>query len=455
MKKVVIIGVISFIILFYIFTLKISITVDSDTVKVFDKYEEKVSSCLEDIFGFCLFKLPVNIEGNVDTNIIGNYKIKYESKILFKNKKIEKEIKVYDDEPPVITVDKDVIESCPNKNGDIVYKAVDNYDNDITEKVTKEVIDNKYVLKVSDSSNNETILEIPIEYKDNDKPQIKLKGPSIVYLKIGEKYNELGYTATDNCLGNITDRVEIKSNVDVNKTGKYTIKYFVADDLNNKAEITRTIYVYNKNPDIPVGNKVIYLTFDDGPSSYTNTLLDILKKYNVKATFFVTSNGSDSSIKRAYQEGHSIGIHSYSHKYNEIYKSEEAFFKDVDKVNKRIKKITGKYSKILRFAGGSSNTVSKFNKGIMTRLAKEVELKGYKYFDWNVSSADTTTKDSNKITNTVIRSLRKGNNVVLQHDTNYGSVKAVEEIIKYGLSHGYVFASLNITSPTVHHAINN
>ena len=91
----------------------------------------------------------------------------------------------------------------------------------------------------------------------------------------------------------------------------------------------------------------------------------------------------------------------------------------------------------------------------MTRLAKEVELKGYKYFDWNVSSADTTTKDSNKITNTVIRSLRKGNNVVLQHDTNYGSVKAVEEIIKYGLSHGYVFASLNITSPTVHHAINN
>ena len=455
MKKVVIIGVISFIILFYIFTLKISINVYSYTVKVFDKYEEKVSSCLEDIFGFCLFKLPVNIEGNVDTNIIGNYKIKYESKILFKNKKIEKEIKVYDDEPPVITVDKDVIESCPNKNGDIVYKAVDNYDNDITEKVTKEVIDNKYVLKVSDSSNNETILEIPIEYKDNDKPQIKLKGPSIVYLKIGEKYNELGYTATDNCLGNITDRVEIKSNVDVNKTGKYTIKYFVADDLNNKAEITRTIYVYNKNPDIPVGNKVIYLTFDDGPSSYTNTLLDILKKYNVKATFFVTSNGSDSSIKRAYQEGHSIGIHSYSHKYNEIYKSEEAFFKDVDKVNKRIKKITGKYSKILRFAGGSSNTVSKFNKGIMTRLAKEVELKGYKYFDWNVSSADTTTKDSNKITNTVIRSLRKGNNVVLQHDTNYGSVKAVEEIIKYGLSHGYVFASLNITSPTVHHAINN
>ena len=444
MKKIVIIGVISFIILLYLFTLKINITVNSDNVKVFDNYNEDVSSCLEDIFGFCSFKLPVNIDGNVDTNVIGNYKIIYESKILFKNKKIEKEIKVYDDEPPVITVDKDVIESCPNKNGDITYKAVDNYDNDITDKVTKEVIDNKYVLKVSDSSNNETILEIPIEYKDNEKPTIKLKGSSIVYLKIGEKYNESGYTAIDNCLGDITNRVKISGSVDSNKAGKYTITYSVSDDLNNKIEVTRTVYVYNKNPDIPVGDKVIYLTFDDGPSSYTNNLLDTLKKYNVKATFFVTSNGR-----------HSIGIHSYSHKYNEIYKSEEAFFKDVDKVNNRIKRITGEYSHILRFAGGSSNTVSKFNKGIMTRLSKEVELRGYKYFDWNVSASDTTTNDSTKIANNVIKSLRKGNNVVLQHDTKYGSVKAVEQIIQYGLSHGYVFASLNVTSPTVHHGINN
>ena len=455
MKKIVIVCVISFIILFYLFTLKINITVDSENVKVFDNYNGKVSSCLEDIFGFCLLKLPVNVEGDIDTNVIGNYKIKYESKILFKSKKIEKEIKVYDDEPPVITVDKDVIESCPNKNVDITYKAVDNYDNDITDKVTKEVIDNKYVLKVSDSSNNETILEIPIEYKDDENPTIKLKGSSIVYLKIGEKYNEYGYTATDNCLGDITNRVKISGNVDSNKEGKYIITYSVTDDLNNEIEVTRTIYVYNKNPDIPVGDKVIYLTFDDGPSNYTNTLLDILKKYNVKATFFVTSNGSDDTIKKAYQEGHSIGIHSYSHKYNEIYKSEEAFFKDVDKVNERIKRITGEYSRILRFAGGSSNTVSRFNKGIMTRLSKEVELRGYKYFDWNVSSSDTATKDSNKIANNVIRSLRKGNNVVLQHDTNYGSVKAVEQIIQYGLSHGYVFDALNITSPTVHHAINN
>lgn len=90
MKKIVIIVVISFIILFYLFTLKINITVNSNNVKVFDKYNEEVSSCLEDIFGFCLLKLPVNVEGNIDTNVIGNYKIKYESKILFKSKKIEK-----------------------------------------------------------------------------------------------------------------------------------------------------------------------------------------------------------------------------------------------------------------------------------------------------------------------------------------------------------------------------
>ena len=454
MKKVVI-GIFMLLILLYISTLHIDIKVLSEDIKVFSEQELNVSSCLKDMFGFCLVKLPVNINGSVDTNKIGSYEVNYEAKLLFKNKKISKQIKVFDDEKPVITVDKDIIESCPNKEGIIDYKAIDNYDNDITDKVIKEVIDNKYILKVSDSSNNETILEIPITYQDKDKPKIKLKGSSILYLKLGEKYKELGYTATDNCLGNITDKVIISGEVNSNKSGKYILTYSVKDDYNNESKITRIIYVYKKNPDIPIGNQVIYLTFDDGPSGYTNELLDILKKYNVKATFFITSNGSDKVIKRAYQEGHSIGIHTYSHKYNEIYKSEEAFFKDINKVNARIKRITGNESHILRFAGGSSNTVSKFNKGIMTRLSKEVELRGYKYFDWNISGGDTATKDTNKIANNVIKNLKKGNNVVLQHDTNYNSIKAVEKIIQYGLTNNYVFASLNETSPTIHHAINN
>ena len=454
MKKVVI-GSFILLILLYVLTLRIDIDFLTEDIKVFSEQELSVSSCLEDIFGFCLAKLPVNINSNIDTNKIGNYEVEYEANTLFKHKKVIKKVNVFDDEAPVITVDKDIIESCPNKEGIINYKAIDNYDNDITYKVLKEIKDNKYILKVSDSSHNETILEIPINYQDKEKPKIKLKGSSIMYLELGKNYKEPGYTATDNCLGNINDRVKVSGEVNSSKSGKYVLTYSVKDDYNNESKITRTIYVYKKNPDIPVGNKVIYLTFDDGPSGYTNELLDILKKYNVKATFFITSNGSDKVIKRAYQEGHSIGIHTYSHKYNEIYKSEDAFFKDIDKVNNRIKKITGEYSHILRFAGGSSNTVSNFNKGIMTRLSKEVELRGYKYFDWNVSAGDTATNDTNKIVNNVIKNLRKGNNVVLQHDTKYNSIKAVEKIIQYGLANNYVFAYLNETSPTVHHGINN
>ena len=91
----------------------------------------------------------------------------------------------------------------------------------------------------------------------------------------------------------------------------------------------------------------------------------------------------------------------------------------------------------------------------MTKLALEVEVRGYKYFDWNVGSSDTSTSDSNKIANNVIKSLRKGSNIVLQHDTKYSSVKAVSKIIEYGLANGYIFAPLDITSPSAHHKIAN
>ena len=160
-------------------------------------------------------------------------------------------------------------------------------------------------------------------------------------------------------------------------------------------------------------------------------------------------------VKRAYEEGHSIGLHTYTHQYNTVYKSVDAYFDDLNKVSDRVKRITGVESKLIRFPGGSSNTVSKFNPGIMTTLAREVELRGYKYFDWNVASGDTGTTNTDKIVNNVIKSLRKGNNVVLQHDTKKYSVEAVSQIIEYGLANGYVFAPLGVTSPTVHHTIAN
>src|SRR5699024_7028919 len=101
----------------------------------------------------------------------------------------------------------------------------------------------------------------------------------------------------------------------------------------NEATVTRHVYVYESSDYPSLNGKNIYLTFDDGPSKYTNKLLDVLKKYNVKATFFVTdqglTKGYDDVIKRAYDEGHTIGLHSSTHNYGYIYSSVNSYFDDL------------------------------------------------------------------------------------------------------------------------------
>ena len=141
----------------------------------------------------------------------------------------------------------------------------------------------------------------------------------------------------------------------------------------------------------PLDSKIIYLTFDDGPGMYTKRILDVLEEYNVKATFFVTNQFPkyEYLIKNEYEKGHAIGVHTYSHNYRKIYSSFENYIDDVNKMNEIIKKYTGNFSNILRFPGGSSNTISrKYKKGIMTELTREVSNLGYTYFDWNVASGD-------------------------------------------------------------------
>ncbi len=452
MKKLVLM-IVPIIILISIYFLTIHISfenIENVVINVFENYEDELpKACLKDIFNNCIKKIEVTSLGTVDTNKIGTYEITYTAK----NKQIKKIISVLDTEKPVITIKDEEIIACPNTSDiNISYTVSDNYTQDL--KVNKIIKDNNLILEAIDSSENKTTIIREINFLDNEKPKINLKGEKTIYLIKGEKYKEPGYEATDNCIKNMTEKVKVTNNININKVGKYEINYEASDGF-NKTVVNRIVYVYEKKPDISIGDKVIYLTFDDGPSVYTKELLNILKEYNVKATFFVTGNGNREYIKKAYNEGHSIGIHTYSHVYKIVYASEEAYFNDLEKVQKIIKEQTGEESRLVRFPGGSSNTVSRFNKGIMTRLSKELERRGYKYFDWNVSSSDTVKSNSDDIANTVIRRLKKGNNVVLQHDTKYYSVKAVRKIIEYGLANGYTFAKLDVTSPTVHHGINN
>ncbi len=213
-------------------------------------------------------------------------------------------------------------------------------------------------------------------------------------------------------------------------------------------------------PAAPTPKGTIYLTFDDGPSAYTNELLDILKKYNIKATFFVTGAGSDGLIKREYEEGHAIGLHTLSHNYSYIYSSVDNFFADLYGVQNRVKNITGYTSYLMRFPGGSSNTVSRrYDKGqrIMTKLAAEVQNRGFTYFDWNVSSgdADGATNSETVYQNVVSRIREDKDSVILQHDIKGFSVGAVERIINWGLENGYTFDKLSANSYAAHHSINN
>ena len=289
------------------------------------------------------------------------------------------------------------------------------------------------------------------ETSDTEAPTIILNGDKVVTIKLGEGYVDEGADVFDDC-----DEVEITKSgeVDTNTAGLYTISYSAIDHSSNQNSVERIVRV------IPEYRGTIYLTFDDGPGNYTAELLDILAKYNVKATFFVTGYGDDAMIVREYNEGHAIGLHTSSHDYSYIYQSTDAFFDDLYRVQERVKNLTGYTSYLMRFPGGSSNTVStRYDGGtrIMSRLVRLVEEKGFTYFDWNISSGDAgNTTSSDVVYQNVVYALKEGgSSVVLQHDVKGFSVAAVERIIQYGLANGYEFQKLDASSFTAHHRVNN
>ncbi len=195
-------------------------------------------------------------------------------------------------------------------------------------------------------------------------------------------------------------------------------------------------------------DKTVYLTFDDGPSGNTLALLDVLDKYNVKATFFVVGSqipGREDILREIAARGHTVGIHSNSHKYNNIYASVDACLQDFDLLRARILEVTGQAPSILRFPGGSVNG---YNRDIYQELISEMLRRGYAYFDWNVSAQDATPQNKSvaDIANAVVTAVpRHRYSIVLLHDTSLRetSVKAVDRLIPQLLELGYTFAPLD------------
>ena len=208
---------------------------------------------------------------------------------------------------------------------------------------------------------------------------------------------------------------------------------------------------------VPSGEKICYLTFDDGPSKNTPLILDILKNYNAKATFFVINTGDIGYIQRIHDEGHTVGLHTYSHNYAQLYSSTDAYFNDLQQISDKVESIIGIRPTVMRFPGGSSNKVSaKYCKGIMTQLVTLVQEKGYSYFDWNISSgdADSTTPSYTYIRNNVLNNARNKNSIcVLMHDASAKTttVQALPEIIEGLTNMGYRFEALTPEAYGYHH----
>lgn len=164
----------------------------------------------------------------------------------------------------------------------------------------------------------------------------------------------------------------------------------------------------------------VYLTFDDGPSSSTDRILDILDEYGVKATFFVigrTGDEAEAAYRRIVEEGHTLAMHSYTHQYSQIYASEEAYAADLSKLRSYLYDVTGVWPKYVRFPGGSSNTVSKLNMQVFIHYLDRENLK---YFDWNVSSGDAASNGllpPETIVSNCLSGIRaRHTSIVLMHD---------------------------------------
>lgn len=188
--------------------------------------------------------------------------------------------------------------------------------------------------------------------------------------------------------------------------------------------------------------KCVYLTFDDGPSDrVTPKILDVLKEENVKATFFIVGKLAERRkyiVEREFNEGHTVAVHSYSHVYKDIYSSTEKLLEDIDLCNELIKEITGNYSHVYRFPGGSF--------GLNNKLIKAVTLHGMRYVDWNASmrDAELINPAPAELLKAAIETPANGDHIVmLAHDTTdkIATAQALKSVIKYYKDKGYVFES--------------
>ena len=436
----------------------------------------------------------------------GTYTVTYSAKFMWLSASATRDVVIVDTTPPVIELKHiDDYYTLPHhayeEEG---FTATDNHDGDITSKVVSEEKDGRVYYTVSDQYGNKATAEREIFYDDRNAPVFSFPSGEEGFLFQGQSWED-DVQAEDDADGDVSDRIKSEGSVDTDQVGTYTITYTVSDEWGNVAKQSRYVTVKR----IPVSadeaaaaaiitpvteeaaaaggaagtgstanaaagataaqaakpatadpKKIIYLTFDDGPGRYTEELLKILDDHKVLATFFVTAAYKDYQdlIGAEYNAGHSVGVHTATHEYSEIYASTDAHWEDFNIMQDIIQEQTGCRTDIFRFPGGASNTISaNYSKGIMSELAKQSGEKGYIYVDWNVTSGDAgDTTDSEVLYQNMMKGIHTyENSFILCHDIKDFTIATMDRFITDALKEGYTFLPITSETRTCHHGINN
>ena len=436
----------------------------------------------------------------------GTYTVTYSAKFMWLSASATRDVVIVDTTPPVIELKHiDDYYTLPHhayeEEG---FTATDNHDGDITSKVVSEEKDGRVYYTVSDQYGNKATAEREIFYDDRNAPVFSFPSGEEGFLFQGQSWED-DVQAEDDADGDVSDRIKSEGSVDTDQVGTYTITYTVSDEWGNVAKQSRYVTVKR----IPVSadeaaaaaiitpvteeaaaaggaagtgstanaaagataaqaakpatadpKKIIYLTFDDGPGRYTEELLKILDDHKVLATFFVTAAYKDYQdlIGAEYNAGHSVGVHTATHEYSEIYASTDAYWEDFNIMQDIIQEQTGCRTDIFRFPGGASNTISaNYSKGIMSELAKQSGEKGYIYVDWNVTSGDAgDTTDSEVLYQNMMKGIHTyENSFILCHDIKDFTMATMDRFITDALKEGYTFLPITSETRTCHHGINN
>ena len=224
------------------------------------------------------------------------------------------------------------------------------------------------------------------------------------------------------------------------------------EDFVSKTEAYPYLYAKGSVTEQELPEKVVFLTFDDGPSRNTVKILDTLKEYNVPATFFLigenlTETGTEIA-RRALEEGHMLGMHTETHQYDKIYHSVDSFLADYDKLAARFTEEFGECPAVFRFPGGS---YSAYINPIRTELKEELERRGFLCYDWNVSGEDSVgTPTAASIKKNIFDAIEgQTQPIILLHDSPCSNLTAevLPEILEKLIAEGYEFRTLQYREP--------